>query len=185
MKRGIYLYRLILAACLLIIIACAAGIGINRHTRARQDENAPGFLITKPDGGQLSNKDLLGHSFCLLFIRADCNYCLEELKQLNTIYTDYKDKFDLLLVSTGNEELSDEFKARLKMPLDLYRASPEMSSHFKVKNVPMLVLVDEHGKIRYRQMGLRSEKFQKIVFERFVRRESLTDEALRLVYKTQ
>ncbi len=179
MKRGSLLFGLILTVGIISIITLIVQIDLSQTKKKNPIENVPGFSMTNSSRGRISDQDLLGRRYCLLFYRADCDYCLEELKQLNRIYPAYKENFDLFAVSLNDGKPPENVLGKL----ELYFASSDSLSDFGVKNVPVLLLVDERGKIVYRQPGMRSDAFQKTVFDRFVRGESLTDDALRFVFK--
>ncbi len=143
----------------------------------------PPFLLTDGRGNQVTNRDMLGRRYGLLFFRADCEYCIGELRHLDEVVPGYESRFDLLLVSLSDAEMTEHIKSKSNLSLEYYTASPDSISRLKLRGVPLLLLIDEHEKISYLQTGLRSKDFQRIVFHRFVSGESLTDEALRSAYK--
>jgi thioredoxin-related protein len=119
----------------------------------------------------------------MIFFSADCDYCVEVLKQLNNLIPKYQGKLRLLFVSLSDPEMTDRVRSKTGLLPGCYQASSDTLSGFNVKNVPMLVLIDERGKIAFRQVGMRSLDFQTLIIDRFVSGESLNEEALRSVYK--
>lgn len=126
---------------------------------------------------------MLERKYGLLFFRADCDYCIDELQQLNELVPPSQNKFTLLLVSLSDTEMTARVKRKLGLFSECYIASPETLTRYNVNSVPLLVLIDERGEISYTQLGMRRRSFQKLVFGRFMHGESLTDQALRASYK--
>jgi hypothetical protein len=183
MNRKLFAYCLILAALtvlpiLLIVRGQRAG-----KIASKRDPYAPNFLLTDKQGNRVTNRDLFAQKFGMIFFSADCDYCVEVLKQLNNLIPKYQGKLRLLFVSLSDPEMTDRVRSKTGLLPGCYQASSDTLSGFNVKNVPMLVLIDERGKIAFRQVGMRSLDFQTLIIDRFVSGESLNEEALRSVYK--
>jgi peroxiredoxin len=183
MNRKVFAYCLILAALVVLpILLVVLGLRGGDIAVKREDE-APNFLLIDNQGNRITTQDMLERKFGLVFFSADCDYCVEELKQLNSLIPKYQEKFKLIFVSLSDSETTERVKSKIGLLEKCYPASSDILNRFKVKNIPMLFLIDERGKISFRQTGMRSLDFQTLIIDRFVGGESLNEEAIRSVYK--
>lgn len=182
-KIGVLIGGLALIVSILVPLSeMARRQGIGSST-ARPNNYIPYFSLSDHRGVQVTSGDLAGSKYALLFFRADCSYCLEELKQLHELAPHYQGRFKLFPVSLSDEQTTGRLTSELGFAMECYMASPETLSRFKIGSVPLLLLIDEQGRILYLQIGTRSSAFQILIFDRFIRGESLTDEAIRSVYR--
>ena len=181
MKRGLYCFFLV--ACVALLILGVIQAKRSRRFALKQDLSAPDFALVDARGKRVTNLDLLGSKYGLIFVRAECDYCFEELKQLSELLRAHEGKVDLLLVSLSDQKMTERISEKVGQALDFYTASSETLSRLNVSSLPMLVLIDELGRVSYLQVGVRSTDFQKLIFDRFVRGESLTEEAIRAIYQ--
>jgi peroxiredoxin len=172
-----------LTFCLAFVVFGIARVDRAGADRPAQNKPAPHFLLADSRGRRLAKDDMAGRKYGLLFFRADCDYCIDELKQMNELLPKYQGSFALLLVSSSDARSTEELKKRLGLFSDHYTAIGETLARFNVNGFPMLALVNERGEIAYTQMGMRSLEFQTLVFDRFMQGESLTDQALRAAYQ--
>jgi peroxiredoxin len=183
MNRKLFAYCLILAALivlptLLVVLGQRAG-----NTAVKRDDDAPDFLLIDNRGNRITNRYMLNQKFGLVFFSADCGYCIEELKRLNSLITNHQGKFKLLFVSLSESEKTERLAGKIGLPETYYQASSDTLSRFNLRHVPTLVLIDERGKISFRQTGMRSLDFEALIIDRFMSGESLDEEAIRSVYK--
>ncbi len=182
MKKGWLLYISMLAFCLVAVASLFESLRRNPAPAEPLLGQTIEFALTGSDGGAISNRDLLGRKYALLFYRPDCDYCVRELVQLDRLRSEFVDQFDLLRVSIVEQGFSEELKAGLKHEIEYYRPSTETQNRLRVGRVPMLLLVNENGMVVYSQFGLRADDFLKLLVDRFVRNQSLSEPALRRAY---
>jgi peroxiredoxin len=180
-RRGV-LYLTIIAILTVALTAIVTKFHQPQNDALKQGKRIPDFSLANSKNDRITNMDLRGRKFGLLFIRLDCDHCVDEMIGLRELLPIYRGQFELLIISLTEHERTELLRSQVGSGFEIYSLPADQVSRLKVGKVPSLVLVDEAGTISYLQVGRRNSQFQSVVFGRFVRGESLTDEALRAAY---
>ena len=137
-----------LAVFLPFTLVCAADISPGYR--------APEFTLKSQSGKNLSLKELRGQVVMINFWATWCAPCRQEIPALNTLYEKYRDTgFVLLGVNVDSEtanavQMASKLKATYPI---LFDTDKQASVLYHVSAMPMTVLIDRDGKVRYVQKG--------------------------------
>jgi peroxiredoxin len=126
------------------------------------------------DGRKVSSEDLRGRVFLITLWGVNCGSCLDELKALETLYKDLKDReFEIWAVNTEQFN-SDEIHKRLKR-LEISVTFPLLTDEdmsitkiFTSWFIPVTVIVDRNGIVQYYKIGFNNsdgEEIRRVVGE--------------------
>ncbi len=164
----------------------AATIALGQYPRRLVPQPAPAdrrpvpeFVLTGNSGELIRHSDLRGRRYGLLLFSADCEYCADALQKLDRYFATSAQHREFYPATASPPDRLAEFRARLQLKLPLYRITDETMRRFEASGYPLLALIDEEGRIVYRQHGSRDEAFFALVLDRFASGASLSAEALR------
>jgi len=113
--------------------------------------DAPEIEFEAVDGSKASLKKNKGNVILVNFWASWCLPCIEEMPQLKTLENHFASKGFLLLAINMEEKPKEKVKskiARNQMPDNLiYNVSNNFLSPYKIKSLPISVLIDREGKI--------------------------------------
>ncbi len=128
-----------------------------------QDETvtkkAPNFMLEDLNGDYVELSEMLGDGPVLISFWATwCKPCMEELAQLQKIYTEFKgDGMKMLGISTDNEKSISKVKPYIKSKgydfTVLLDTNSEVSRKYYAQAVPYTVIVDKDGSVVYQHLG--------------------------------
>jgi peroxiredoxin len=127
---------------------------------------APTFTLKSQSGKNLSLREYRGQVIMINFWATWCGPCRQEMPALNALYEKYRSAgFMLFGVNVDGESANAAQMAdRLKVSYPiLFDTDKRASALYRIDAMPMTVLVDRDGKIRYVQPGYRAgyeEKYQ-------------------------
>ena len=127
---------------------------------------APGFTLKSLGGKNLSLREYRGQVVMINFWATWCGPCRQEMPALNALYEKYRSAgFMLFGVNVDAESASAaQMAGKLKVSYPiLFDTDKKASELYRVNTMPMTVLVDRDGKIRYVQPGYRAgyeDKYQ-------------------------
>lgn len=154
MRNGKQFPRVLLLLAL-AVAACtgpgsAASQGINEGNRAR------GFTLESLDGSKVSLSDYEGNVVLVNFWATWCAPCRAEIPDIEAAYQAHKDDgFVVLGISTDeSRQVVEPFVAELDMTYPvLLDERGEVMNEYRVRGLPMSLLVDREGIIRARHLG--------------------------------
>jgi peroxiredoxin len=166
-KPGNRLFLGILAALSLITLGLAAWQWQEGRQRLAQQSSiappeettpAPDFTLTAADGTLVSLSDLRGKVVLLNFWATWCPPCAAEMPDLNALYRRYGSEKDFVIVGVNLEEGPQEVAefARQKnigFPLVLDRSGRVTRRDYRIRTLPVSVIIDREGIIRDRWSG--------------------------------
>ena len=129
-------------------------------------QSAPTFTLKSLNGRNLSLREYRGRVVMINFWATWCGPCRQEMPALNALYEKYRNAGFMLFgvnvdAESGNAaRMADKLK--VSYPI-LFDTDKKASALYRVNTMPMTVLVDRDGKIRYVQPGYRSgyeDKYQ-------------------------
>ncbi len=181
-QKGVLYFTIIIAILTVATATVVTKLHQAQNNELKQGKPIPNFSLANSKGDRITNAGLLGRKFGLIFIRVECDHCADEMTEMRDLLPYYRGQFELLILSLNDLERTELLRSKVGSGFDIYTVPPDQADRLRVGKVPLLVLVDEAGIISYLQVGRRNSQFQSIVFNRFVRGESLSDEALRAAY---
>jgi thiol-disulfide isomerase/thioredoxin len=123
-------------------------------------EPAPTLALPLLDAGALDLASLKGKVVLLDFWATWCVPCKAEIKILNKLAAEYKDRGLEIVGISYLDEGPDMVKPYVKEnPMNYTKAlgNPELLGAYKVGDVlPVTIIIDKQGQIRYRHQGLSS-----------------------------
>lgn len=121
-----------------------------------------------PEGKDWQLGDQLGRPSVVVFWASWCGPCIEEVPHLNAIAEAYGDRVEVIGVNMG-EALPTivETKNRTSMRYDsLVDEDKKLAGSWRVRRLPLLIVVDSEGRIRLR--GSASEQELKVLLDSLV-----------------
>lgn len=127
---------------------------------------APTFTLKSQSGKNLSLREYRGQVIMINFWATWCGPCRQEMPALNALYEKYRSAGFMLFGVNVDAESANAMQMadRLKVSYPiLFDADKKASALYRIDTMPMTVLVDRDGKIRYVQPGYRAgfeDKYQ-------------------------
>jgi cytochrome c biogenesis protein CcmG/thiol:disulfide interchange protein DsbE len=122
-------------------------------------KKAQNFILEDLDGEFVELYKITGDGPILLSFWATwCKPCVEEMKELNKIYEEYKSQgFKLVAISIDSEKSVSRVKPFIKsknyeFPV-LFDTNSEVARIYYAQSVPYSILLDENGSIVYSHLG--------------------------------
>ena len=125
----------------------------------REIKKAQNFILEDLDGDFVELNELTGEGPLLLSFWATwCKPCIEEMRELNKIYEQYKsDGFNLVAISVDSEKSLSRVKPFIKSKnydfTVLLDTNSEVARMYYAQPVPYTVLLDPEGTIVYSHLG--------------------------------
>lgn len=142
-----------------ILILIFSAILTAQENSAREIKKAQNFILEDLDGDFVELYDITGNGPILLSFWATwCKPCVEEMKELNKIYKEYKSEgFNLIAISIDSEKNVARVKPFIKAKnydfTVLLDTNSEVARIYYAQVVPYTVLLDENGSIVYSHLG--------------------------------
>ena len=163
----------------LVVAVWAAGFGLMRFADARArvsvasaaqhriDLPLPKLALTAMDGTPISVSELSGYITVIDFWGTWCGACIAEFPSIEAVKQEYSgnSRVHFLLV---NPEIEGDTPEKIKRflqqsPISVPLALDPGTSYFEVsekmnsKGLPLLLVVDQHGRVRFREIGFESD----------------------------
>lgn len=125
-----------------------------------EGEMAPDFILDDLSGKQVKLSSFRGKNFVYLTFWATwCPYCVREIPTQKKMYSEYSAKgLKILAVNVGSNDPIKRvtaFYEKHKLPYQvLYDKSSAVSQLYGVQGIPVSILIDRKGIIRYRGFQL-------------------------------
>jgi len=137
-------------------LACCIALGVfpavALAAKPVVDEPAPDFALKSSTGQNLRLSEYRGDVVLLNFWTRSCSRCRDQLDQLDELYLAHRDDgFTVLSVAITDEphhvqEIVDSLK--LSFPV-VYDANKSAARLYDPSSMPLTLLIDPHGRIRY------------------------------------
>ena len=121
-----------------------------------------------PGGEDWQLENQLGRPTVLVFWASWCGPCIKEIPHLNAIVEAYGDRVEVMGINMG-EDLTTvvETQGRTSMRYDtLVDENKSLANAWRVRRLPLLIVVDSEGRIRLR--GSASEQELKVLLDSLV-----------------
>ena len=143
-----------------VILILIFSIVLTAQENSTQEiKKAHNFILEDLDGEFVELNEITGEGPILLSFWATwCKPCIQEMKELNKIYEEYKSKgFNLIAISIDSEKSVSRVKPFIKsknynFPV-LFDTNSEVARIYYALAVPYSVLLDENGGVVYSHMG--------------------------------
>lgn len=146
-----------MAVCTAVSLCVAVPLGIVQAAEAQQPGTpAPDFALRSINGENLRLSEYQGSVVLLGFWARWCGDCRQAMQALNEIHAKYQ-KAGLVTLGIDVDD-SEEQAATMVRSLGisfpvLLDAARTASSQFNLRSMPLLVLIDREGKIRFTHTG--------------------------------
>jgi peroxiredoxin len=125
---------------------------------------APDFALKNAAGKNLRLSELRGEVVLLNFWATWCGPCRQELPHLDKIHGQYRNAgLTVLAINIDNDRANAEAmlqKLGVRVPT-LYDADKRVSKLYEVDTMPLTVIIDRDGRVRYVHRGYRAGFEQK------------------------
>jgi cytochrome c biogenesis protein CcmG/thiol:disulfide interchange protein DsbE len=142
-----------LLAVLLVLVGCGEEGGKAPHV----GDAPPAFNLTALDGAAVDYPaQLAGKVVVLRFWATWCPFCKDEMKMIQAVWSQSRDKgFEVLAVNAGQEKADiTEFLAKLGVTYPvLLDPGSKVTRRYGVTGLPMTLFVGRDGKIKGRILG--------------------------------
>lgn len=130
----------------------------SRTTPPEETATAPDFTLTAVDGTSVSLSDLRGKVVLLNFWATWCPPCTAEMPDLNALYRRYGNEKDFVVVGVNLEERPQDVaefarQKNIEFPLLLDRSGRVTRRDYRVRTLPMSMIIDREGILRDRWGG--------------------------------
>jgi len=140
------------AVCVALLVAVALGGSAN----AENGKVAPEFVLRSLDGQNLRLSELRGEVVMINFWASWCGACRSAMPSLNELDAKYRRVgLKLLSVNVDDEHNKAEHMAEsLKIRVPVLRDEQKtVSRMYKADTLPLTVLIDREGNVRYSHTG--------------------------------
>ncbi len=151
-RRSIAVSIIVLA----VLIGCTRSD--ERSTAASGD--APNFKIQDLNGRTVQLSDFKGKPVVLDFWATWCQPCRDSIPGMAKLNADYADKgLVVLAISVGGDAAEDirAFQKEHGMTYTVLLGTEDVSDQYRVRTIPMVVVIDKSGKIVKRFLGSGNE----------------------------
>ena len=146
--------------CITILLALVFSIFVTaQEDTDKEIKKAQNFTLEDMEGDFVELNELTGEGPLLLSFWATwCKPCVEEMRELNKLYEEYKsDGFNLVAISIDSEKSVSKVKPFIKSKnydfTVLMDTNSEVARMFYAQTVPYTVLLDSNGSIVYSHLG--------------------------------
>lgn len=138
--------------CLLLFIYAMALVPAHASDDTKQTSPAQDFTLKSNTGKNIKLSELRGQVILLNFWASWCGTCIQQLNILEKFNRQYKDKgFIVLGVNIDKETRkasSIATKSQINFPI-LFDTYNHISQTYSVSSIPVSLLIDRDGNIRY------------------------------------
>ncbi len=144
----------------LLVISLLSLPGLTWGAELFVGDRAKNFTLKSNQGENLRLSEQRGQIVFITFWADWCGTCKQQLKELETIYRQHKDKgFQVWAISLDEDHREAAFHAQemgLTFPV-LYDREHDIAKAYEVDDLPMAVIVDRDGVIRYVKQNYKSK----------------------------
>jgi len=126
----------------------ASGVGI------REGNLAPSFSALSLDGKAVTSEDLAGKPSVLVFWASWCGPCRAEVPHVNEVAESYGDAVNVMGINLGESPTDAKKMAGMMKYPSLLDPQSSIGTSYRVSTIPLVVILDGEGRIRYRGTGL-------------------------------
>lgn len=161
-----------LAPIIAAIVIAVAALYILARPRAEHVEEgvyigmkAPDFTVVGVDGSTFTLSKHRGEIVVIEFSTMWCPYCAKQIEVFRRLSEEFKEGVYIVSIDVDpSEEPSGDWVRNMGISW-FYGHSPEAGLLYKVSYVPMVIVVDERGIIRYRGAYTPYEKLKLIILQ--------------------
>lgn len=150
---GRWIVTTILAAVLAALLTGCGGSG-GAGVGIREGNVAPSFSALSLDGKAVTLQDLAGKPTVLVFWASWCGPCRAEIPHVNEVTEAYGETVNVMGINLGEDPTTAKSVAgSMKYP-SLLDPQSSIGASYRVSSIPLVVILDGEGRIRYRGTGL-------------------------------
>ena len=145
--------------CAAVLGLCAAACSSEVPTGPREGKRSPRFSIATLDGGSASLTLEDARPSLVVFWASWCGPCRREATEVAEIVQSYGDRLQVVSINSGEDTTKVKLAARewgMTWPVGL---DPQgtVSRTFEVDALPLVLVIDRDGMVRFRGNGLPSD----------------------------
>ncbi len=170
MKKILIVVVLVLILSLMLLGYFYVKNKISKSKLLDVGEKAPHFSLESTDGKRFNLDDFIDNKILLVYFTTDCSHCLKQLANLNEIEKKTREKLEIIAISGSGENKTKEFEDiyNINFPI-LLDDKNTFKSKYGGRGVPVLYILDEEMKIKYRRVGFHSIYIDEKIISEFVR----------------
>jgi len=152
------------AIVMVSIITLALFAGCTNKEKGGATAAAPDFTLQDISGKKVRLADLKGKVVMLEFWATWCPPCRAEIPAIERLHTQYSGKGLTILAIALDEGGWDEVKAFVaeqKISYPVLKGTEDVSTEYKIRLIPVTVLIDKEGNIKKQYMGGSDEALEK------------------------
>lgn len=174
MKKILIIIVLILILSLTLLGYFQVRIKISKSKLLDIGEKAPHFALKSTNGKSFNLDDFNGKKILIVYFTTDCSHCLRQLANLNEIEEKMREKLEIIAISGSGENKTKEFKEiyNINFPI-LIDDKNTFKGKYGGRGVPILYILDEEMKIKYRRVGFHSKYLDEKIISEFIRNNKI------------
>jgi len=126
----------------------ASGVGI------REGNLAPSFSALSLEGKAVTSEDLAGKPSVIVFWASWCGPCRAEVPHINELVDSYGSNVNVVGINLGEAPAAAKQMASSMQYPSLLDPQSSIGTSYRVSTIPLVVILDGEGRIRYRGTGL-------------------------------
>jgi len=137
---------------------------------------APDFILTDIDGNEFTLSLYLGKVVLLDFFATWCTASVNQFYHLMNLHEEFGEKLVLISISPENETILKDFREAYSVNWTIAEDISDVFDMYNVSYTPTLVIIDQHGYIRYTHIGLTEESLLRPEIESLLPRTIYVDD---------
>lgn len=137
----------------------AAACSTEPPSGPREGHQTPPFVVSTIDGGTVSMPSESGRPALVVFWASWCGPCRREAVEIAEIVRSYGDRVQVISINSGEDPTKVKLTAQewgMQWPVGL-DPKGSVSHRFEVDALPLVLVMDRAGMIRFRGNGLPSD----------------------------
>lgn len=114
------------------------------------------------DNARFRFEDTRGEVVLLNLWATWCPPCIAEMPSIQKLHDDYKDRINILLVSSEKQEVVKEYLQKHKYDLNSYQPLTEIPELLQSRSIPRTFLIDRKGNIVINKSGAADWNSEKV-----------------------
>lgn len=142
--------------------AASSAAAQSTASTANSEVPAPDFTVLDNDGNEVKLSEMQGKPVVINFWATWCVYCKQEMPDFNTVYADYADDVQFMMVNlTNDSETMENAKKFIEdsgytFPV-YFDVNQEALTAYSTYSIPQTFFITAEGNVKYYQPGAMQE----------------------------